>query len=45
MAKIFKCTCEHEGQDQMYGKFNRVFNEMETTGKFRCTVCGKEIKI
>lgn len=45
MAKILKCSCEHEGQDAMYGKFNRVFNKMEATDKYRCTVCGKEIKL
>lgn len=45
MTKILKCSCEHTYQDQIYGKGNRVFNAMGSDGKFRCTVCGKEIKI
>ena len=46
MAKIIKCNCEHEGQDKMYGKGNRVANEVVsksgTKKIYRCTVCGKE---
>lgn len=45
-AKIFRCVCKNEFQDQTYGKGNRVFNP---TGKgdkldgYRCTVCGKTL--
>lgn len=44
MVKIGRCTCEHEYQDQKYGKYNRVMNSCEDSsgGKYRCTVCGKE---
>lgn len=35
------CTCEHEYQDQKYGKGRRVWNP---TSKGRCcTVCGKSV--
>ena len=44
MAKILKCKCEHKSQDEMYGKLNRVFNELGNN-KYRCTVCGNEIKL
>ena len=44
MAKILKCSCEHASQDAMYGKGNRVFNELEG-GKCRCTVCGNVVKV
>lgn len=34
--------CEqHEFQDREYGR-KRCYNETATTGKIRCTVCGKE---
>lgn len=43
-CKIMKCSCQHEFQDQMYGKGMRVWNP---TGKgsnqgdgYVCTVCG-----
>jgi hypothetical protein len=41
---IAKCTCEHPFQDKMYGRNMRVFNE-NTSGKCRCTVCGKEFGV
>lgn len=41
---VSKCNCEHEGQDSMYGKGNRVFNNGLKSAK--CTVCGatREVK-
>lgn len=39
---IAPCTCENIGQDLLYGKGMRIFNE--SGGKqsgFRCTVCKK----
>ena len=47
MTKIMRCTCEHEFQDQTYGKQMRVFNERIAGGKvngYRCTVCGRDVK-
>ena len=40
MAAIFICTCDHTGQDSMYGHSRRVHNEKKN-GSFRCTVCGE----
>lgn len=45
-TKVMKCSCEHQGQDRMYGKGNRLFN-VTIKGKqgpevYRCTICGKE---
>lgn len=37
------CTCKHEYQEKKHGKGKRVFNEMAEKGKYRCTVCGKEV--
>lgn len=36
----------HEFQDNIYGKYKRVFNINENTGVGTCTVCngGKKIK-
>jgi len=44
MTKIQKCSCEHEMQDKMYGKGNRVKNQtVKGNGTiYRCTVCLKE---
>jgi hypothetical protein len=38
---IIKCSCEHEYQDQKYGKDNRVHNYCANnkSGGWRCTVC------
>lgn len=45
-SKIFKCTCEHDAQDSLHGKGNRVFNSggknKETT--YSCTVCSKNVE-
>lgn len=40
---VLKCTCEHEFQDRIYGKFRRVHN----LGKIFafCTVCGDKKRI
>lgn len=35
---------EHEYQDNMYGKYKRVFNLNTDTGVGCCTVCGKKDK-
>ena len=35
---ITKCSCQHESQDKIHGKGNRVFNLGTKGGK--CTVCG-----
>jgi len=48
-TKIIKCNCEHEYQDEKYGKYYRLHNE--TGGRdrskkgWRCTVCGDEKKM
>ena len=42
-AEVKKCNCQHEGQDKLYGKNNRLMNSFGTPTKgYRCTVCGKE---
>lgn len=42
---ILRCTCEHEYQDEKYGKGMRVHNERAKDPKspqeYRCTVCLK----
>lgn len=47
MVDIKKCTCHSDFQDKIYGKNNRVFNSIgkDDKGGYRCTVCGKEIKV
>ncbi len=43
---IIHCNCQHEYQDQKYGKGKRVANKCKTgksgDGLYRCTVCSKE---
>jgi len=42
-TKIIKCKCEHEYQDVVYGKGNRVHNQAgsnDSRPAWRCTVCG-----
>lgn len=39
MSDIIKCSCEHEFQDKIYGRGNRVSTPMRN-GQLRCTVCG-----
>ena len=36
---IKKCTCKHKYQDEKYGKYNRVHNELVGGKGYRCTVC------
>lgn len=37
------CTCTNEGQDELYGKGNRLWNHASGKGskpkRYRCTVC------
>ena len=44
-TKVMSCTCQHECQDQKYGKQKRVHNLMAkkigTKEQYRCTVCEK----
>lgn len=41
---IMRCTCEHEFQDRLHGKYMRVFNPLKRSATHsnhaRCTVCG-----
>lgn len=37
---IMKCDCEHEFQDKVYGKGNRVHNYRDKDNNYICTVCG-----
>lgn len=43
-GKVMKCTCQHEGQDAMYGKGMRYWNPCgkgkDQGSSYRCTVCG-----
>jgi len=39
---ILKCTCNHQWQDEKYGKHRRVMNELKEGGTYRCSVCKKE---
>ena len=44
-CKIMKCSCKHEGQDQMYGPGMRVFNPIGKGSQdagYICTVCGNK---
>jgi len=36
-TKIIECSCEHEYQDEMYGRNKRIHNVGIT--KTKCTVC------
>jgi len=38
---IQKCTCQHDYQDSVYGKNNRVHNPTGKATEIRCTVCNK----
>lgn len=42
VATIRPCRCQHDWQDQHYGRGMRVHNvkENKQTGDVRCTVCG-----
>lgn len=43
-AIIRKCTCNHEFQDNEYGKGMRLFTVGDKSGEAKCTVCGKKIR-
>lgn len=38
-CKVLECVCEHEYQDQRYGKWQRVHNPRAKG--YVCTVCGR----
>lgn len=38
---IKQCNCDHNMQDEMHGKNNRVFTEARK--HWDCTACGKRI--
>lgn len=40
---IKKCSCEHQGQDELYGTYYRVQNytQQKNGNATRCTVCGR----
>lgn len=45
---IKKCTCQNQGQDDLHGRGQRVFNEVKYpngSAEIRCTVCGKVEKL
>lgn len=37
---VMNCKCNHQGQDQIHGKGQRVFNK--TVKGYRCTVCSTD---
>ena len=41
-SEVKRCSCKHEGQDNLYGKGNRLMNAYNKG--YRCTVCGKELQ-
>jgi hypothetical protein len=43
-SKVLPCSCEHEYQDQIYGKKMRLHNAWggRSFKGWRCTVCEKE---
>jgi hypothetical protein len=50
-AVVKQCTCQNEGQDDLYGKSNRVHNltaksssKKGEAGEYRCTVCDSKSK-
>lgn len=41
MSQVLVCTCEHMGQDKIYGKHMRLMNPMQSkVPGYKCTVCG-----
>lgn len=38
-CRIFACTCNHQFQDELYGRRMRVFNPRKAPGEYTCTVC------
>ena len=43
-SKIMACGCQHQGQDEMYGKGMRLWNRLGDSDSYRCTVCGNTNK-
>lgn len=43
-SKIMLCNCQHESQDQLYGKGMRLWNRLGDSDSYRCTVCGNSNK-
>ena len=39
IAEVKQCTCQNAGQDELYGKGNRLHNQTKS-GSYRCSVCG-----
>lgn len=39
---IKSCNCEHQAQDKLYGKGQRLHNVGKAGKETRCTVCGKK---
>lgn len=45
-CKVLRCTCQSVAQDELYGRQMRLCNPTGkggVKGKFRCTVCNKEL--
>ena len=43
-SKIMTCSCQHPGQDEMYGKGMRLWNRLGDSDSYRCTVCNNTNK-
>lgn len=43
-SKIMPCSCQHQGQDEMYGSGMRLWNQLGDSDSYRCTVCGNTNK-
>jgi hypothetical protein len=43
-SKIMTCSCQHAGQDELYGKGLRLWNRLGESDSYRCTVCGNTNK-
>lgn len=42
--KIMACSCQHPGQDAIYGKGMRLWNRLGDSDSYRCTVCNNTNK-
>jgi hypothetical protein len=42
--KIMACSCQHPGQDEIYGKGMRLWNRLGDSDSYRCTVCNNTNK-
>ena len=43
-SKIMPCSCQHQSQDEIYGKGMRLWNRMGDSDNYRCTVCHNTTK-